>query len=171
MIMQVARDLSSQLRRMREVSEGSSVDEEFPLDFGRKSAPSHHNGRTQTVQNMLFFGERLIHPLGAPRFRPFFVWSGGMAARITLRVFSRGHVRDMGLMTAAYQESVGGMPENCECNRVSARRNATAANNCTAPRKMKSIHANRSEGAALLNQGSSRRGRQRIAVLDEFGYG
>ncbi len=84
MIMQVARDLSSQLRRMREVSEGSSVVEEFPLDFGRKSAPSHHNGRTQTVQNMRFLGERLIHPLGAPRFRPFFVWKGRKSATFVI---------------------------------------------------------------------------------------
>lgn len=116
-MMQVARDLSSQLRRLPEVSKGRSVVEELPLDVGRESGPSHHDGRTQTVQNMRFLGERLIHPPGAPRCRPFFVWkgrksatfvippcnSGGMVARITLRFFSRGHVHHMGLMTAAHQ--------------------------------------------------------------------
>ena len=73
MIMQKARDLSLRRGCLREVGEGSRVFEEFPLDFGRKSAPSHDDGRSQTFQNFPFLRlslinlqicRRLGHPLG-----------------------------------------------------------------------------------------------------------
>ena len=53
MIMQKPRDLSLWRGCPREVGEGSRVFEEFPLDFGRKSAPSHNDGRSQTFEDLL----------------------------------------------------------------------------------------------------------------------
>ena len=45
MIMQEARNLPPQHDRLPEIGEGSSVFEEFALDFGWQSAPSHDDGR------------------------------------------------------------------------------------------------------------------------------
>ena len=35
----------------REIGERSRVFEEFPLDFGRETTPSHDDGRSQIFQN------------------------------------------------------------------------------------------------------------------------
>ena len=51
MVMQKPRDLPLWRGCLPEVGEGGRVLEEFPLDFGRKSAPSHDDGRSQTFQN------------------------------------------------------------------------------------------------------------------------
>jgi hypothetical protein len=51
--MQEARDLVFRRSYLREVGQRSRVFEEFPLDFGRKSTPSHDDGRSQTFQNFL----------------------------------------------------------------------------------------------------------------------
>ena len=59
--MQEARDLALQRGCLREVGEGSRVFEEFPLDFGRESTPSHDDGRSQTFQNFLVVPGSLIN--------------------------------------------------------------------------------------------------------------
>ena len=58
--MQEACDLPLQLGRLREVGKGRRAFEKFSLDFGRESAPSHHDCRSETVQNMLVFVGILI---------------------------------------------------------------------------------------------------------------
>jgi hypothetical protein len=58
--MQKACDLSLRRGCLREVGEGSRVFEELPLDFGRKSAPSHDDGGAKTFQNFLFLRLSLI---------------------------------------------------------------------------------------------------------------
>jgi hypothetical protein len=59
--MQEARDLALWRSCLREVRKRSRVFEEFPLDFGRESTPSHDDGRPQTFQNFLVFGGSLIN--------------------------------------------------------------------------------------------------------------
>src|SRR4029078_6208042 len=77
-IVQKARDLALRRSCLREVGQRSRVFKEFPLDVGRKSAPSHYEGHSQTFQNLLFLSGdlikfqnccRLSHPLGAHVFR------------------------------------------------------------------------------------------------------
>jgi hypothetical protein len=58
--MQEAGDLSLQLGHFRKFDEGRCVFEELPLDFGRESAPSQNDGRSQPSKDLLFFGEDLI---------------------------------------------------------------------------------------------------------------
>jgi altronate hydrolase len=58
--MQEAGDLSLQLGHFRKVDERRRAFEELPLNFGRESAPSHDDGCSQTFNNLLFFGEKLI---------------------------------------------------------------------------------------------------------------
>jgi hypothetical protein len=58
--MQEAGDLSLQLGHFRKVDERRRAFEELPLNFGQESAPSHDDGRSQTFNNLLFFGEKLI---------------------------------------------------------------------------------------------------------------
>jgi hypothetical protein len=78
MIMKKARDLALRRSCLREVGQGSRVIEELPLDFGRKSTPSHDDGRSQTFHNFLVLVERLTnlqncrrlgHSLGVHVFR------------------------------------------------------------------------------------------------------
>jgi hypothetical protein len=76
--MKEARDLALRPSCLREVGKRSRVFEEFPLDFGRESTPSHDDGRSQRFQDFFVFGGSLInlqicrrlgHPLGAHGFR------------------------------------------------------------------------------------------------------
>ena len=59
--MQEARDLALRRSGLRDVGQRSRVFKEFPLDFGRKRAPSHDDGRSQTFQDFLVFGGSLIN--------------------------------------------------------------------------------------------------------------
>jgi hypothetical protein len=61
MIMKKARDLALRRSCLREISEGSRVIEELPLDFGRESTPSHDDGRSQKFHNFLVLVERLTN--------------------------------------------------------------------------------------------------------------
>jgi hypothetical protein len=60
MVMQKSRDLPLWRRRMPEAGEGNRTFEEIPLDFGRKSAPLHNDGRSQTFQNFSVVSGRPI---------------------------------------------------------------------------------------------------------------
>ena len=59
-LMQETRDLALRGSCLREIGQRSGVFEEVPLDFGRESTPSHHDCRSETVQNMLVFVGILI---------------------------------------------------------------------------------------------------------------
>ena len=60
-IVQKARDLSLRRDGLRAIGEGGRLVEEFPLDFGRETAPSQDDGRSQTFQNFLVLAESPIN--------------------------------------------------------------------------------------------------------------
>jgi len=109
MIMQEARNLPPQHDRLPEIGKGSSVCEEFALDFGWQSDPSHDDGRAQIFENFLFFGESLIDlhvrqgRSSATLVLPPCNCCSMVRARISLTIFTGGHLTYMGCMTAIYQ--------------------------------------------------------------------
>ena len=108
MVVQEARDLPLQLGRLSEIGEGRGVFEKFALDFCGKRAPSHNDGRSQTFENFLVFGESLIdlHVQGrggATLILPPCDRRGMVVTWISLMIFPWGHALNMGCRRAGCQ--------------------------------------------------------------------